>query len=165
MHYSPHLGDLRPKLAIPAHLFASDPDGDQENADDEGPSQRPYETLTAIAGKLKLTIDKSYKKNHYDKMIEAALSKEGVVLIAWQHEDIPLLSDAGQPGISQSILTQTGTRDGKFKIPQHWPKGLQGARYDLVFVFDRPAGQGPIENFNIVPQMLLPGDAALIVND
>jgi hypothetical protein len=33
------------------------------------------------------------------------------------------------------------------------------ARYDLVFVFDRPAGDGSIEKFSLVGQMLLAGDA------
>ena len=42
-------------------LFASDPaakSDDDPNAGDEGPSQRPYETLTALATKLGLNIDK-----------------------------------------------------------------------------------------------------------
>jgi hypothetical protein len=146
-------------LDTPAHLFASDPESDSDDADDAGPSQRPYETLTAVAAKLGLTIDTHYKKSHYDKMVTKALDQDGAVLIAWQHEDIPLLTKGGQPGISQSILTRTQTPAGKFDIPQTWPNGPQGARYDLVFVFHRPAGQGPIEKFSLIAQMLLAGDA------
>jgi hypothetical protein len=60
------------------------------------------------------------------------------MLITWQHQDIP--------GISQSILTQTRTPLGTFNIPKTWPTDRRGAaRYDLVFVFDRPAGDGPTE--------------------
>jgi hypothetical protein len=146
-------------LDTPAHLFASAPESDGGHADDAGPSQRPYETLTALAAKLNLSTNTQYKKSHYDKMVTKALAQDGAVLIAWQHEDIALQTKSGQPGISQSILTQTQTPSGKFDIPQTWPSGPQGARYDLIFVFDRPAGDGPIQNFSLVAQMLLAGDA------
>jgi hypothetical protein len=46
-----------------------------------------------------------------------------------------------------------------FQIPQSWPTGPQGARYDLVWVFDRPAGSGPITGFTLFAQMLLAGDS------
>jgi len=144
----------KPGLDTPAHLFASDPQSQSDDAGDEGPSQRPYETLTAVAAKLGLTTDTHDKKSHYDKMVTNALAKDGAVLIAWQHEDIPLLTKSGQPGISQSILTQTQTSGDNFNIPKTWPSG----RYDLVFVFHRPAGHGPIEKFSLVAQMLLAGD-------
>lgn len=149
-------------LATPAYLFASDPESESNgsggNADDSGPSQRPYETLTPLAGALGLAIDVHDKKSHYDKMVEKALDRDGAVLIAWQHEDIALETKDKQPGISQCILTQTKTST-KFNIPKSWPSGPQGARYDLVFVFDRPTGEGPITNFSLVAQMLLAGDA------
>jgi len=149
----------KPGLDTPAYLFASNPESDSSDSDDAGPSQRPYETLTPLASELGLTIDIHDKKSHYDKMVAKALDRDGAVLIAWQHEDIPLSTKDGQPGISQSILTQTQTSAGKFNIPQTWPSGPQGARYDLVFVFDRPAGTGPIVNFSLIAQMLLSGDA------
>jgi hypothetical protein len=148
----------KPGLATPAYLFASDPESNGSDADDSGPSQRPYETLSPLAARLGLTIDVHFKKSHYDKMVTKALERDGAVLIAWQHEDIALLTKDQQPGISQSILTQTQT-SAKFNIPKDWPSGPQGARYDLIFVFDRPAGKGPIENFSLVAQMLLAGDA------
>jgi hypothetical protein len=79
------------------------------------------------------------------------LLRDAAVLIAWQHQDIP--------GISQSILTQTRPLLGTFNIPKTWPTDRRGAaRYDLVFVFDRPAGDGPIEKFSL-GQILLAGDA------
>ncbi len=145
-------------LDTPAYLFASNPESNGSNGGDSGPSQRPYETLTAVAARLGLTIDTHEKKSHYDKMVTKALDLDGAVLIAWQHEDIPLLAKDGKPGISQSILTQTQTPAGKFDIPKSWPEGPQGPRYDLVFIFDRPAGKGPITKFSMVGQMLLAGD-------
>ena len=154
--FAPPHGPKTPPLATPKFLFASDPaakSDDDPNAGDEGPSQRPYETLTALATKLGLTIDKSHRKKHYAKMVKAALDCKGVVLIAWQHEDIPLTAKNGDPGISQEILTQTGTT-GTLGVPPTCP----GARYDLVFVFDRPSGTGPITAFTLFPQQLLAGD-------
>jgi hypothetical protein len=148
----------KPGLATPAHLFASAPENG-DDTDQTGPSQRPYETLTAIAAKLDREIDTNHKKDHYDKMVTKALEKEGTVLIAWQHEDIPLRNKEGRAGMSQAILDQTQTPPQKFNIPLEWPKGSEGARYDLVFVFDRPRGEGPIEKFSLVGQMLLAGDA------
>ena len=85
-------------------------------------------------------------------MVAEALLRDAAVPIAWQHQDIP--------GISQSILTQTRTPLRTFNIPKTWPTDRRGAaRYDLVFVFDRPAGDGPIEKFSLAGQMLLAGDA------
>jgi hypothetical protein len=45
-------------------------------------------------------------------------------------------------------------------VPASWPTGPNGARDDLVWVFDRPSGTGPITGFAQIAQMLLPGDAA-----
>jgi hypothetical protein len=123
-----------------------------------GPSQRPFETLTALAARLDLAIDTSYSKKHYHKMVKSAVACNGIVLIAWQHQDIPLENGDKKPGLSQCILTETGTTS-TFDIPTTWPTTPSGAaRYDLVFVFDRPTGTGPITNFTIVPQFLLAGD-------
>jgi hypothetical protein len=151
-------GPKTPLLATPQFLFASDPIAKQgDDASDEGPSERPSETLTALAAKLGLITDTSHGINHYANMVTSALACDGVVLIAWQHEDIALTAKIGGPGISQEILTQTGTK-GTFNIPTSWPIGQSGARYDLVFVFDRPTGGGPIVRFTLVPQQLLAGD-------
>jgi hypothetical protein len=79
------------------------------------------------------------------------------VLIAWRHQDIALKTRAGIAGISEEILTQTGTTQA-FEVPVNWPASSTGARYGLVFVFDRPKGSGPISDFSIVPQQLLADD-------
>jgi hypothetical protein len=156
-------------LATPQFLYASDPDSKSSDGDvqpdtsSEGPSQRPYETLTAVAASLNLTIDKKHSKKHYDKVVADALKCPGVVLISWQHQDIPLEAPGNQPGLSQCILTQTGT-PGTMGVPATWPTTPGGAsRYDLVFVFNRPTGSGPITGFTVVPQWLLAGDLPWLV--
>jgi hypothetical protein len=55
---------------------------------------------------------------------------------------------------------ETGTGGNPFRIPLSWPTGQQGARYDLVWVFDRPSGSGPITGFTFFAQLLLAGDTA-----
>ena len=148
----------KPPLAVPNFLFASNPDAKPgDDTSDGGPSQRPYETLSALKAKLNLTIDTIHRKNHFAEMVTSALACNGAVLIAWQHEDIALKTKTGGPGICAEILTQTAT-PGTLDVPTSWPIGLAGARYDLVFVFDRPNGVGPITGFALVPQQLLPGD-------
>jgi hypothetical protein len=150
--FAPPWGPNR-SLAQPQHIYAADHD-----PTDREPSQRPYETVTALAAKLGLKISAKHKRNHYSEMVSEAVAKGGVVLISWQHEDLPLQNADGQPGISQCILTATGT-SGTLGVPTSWPKGSKGgARYDLVWVFDRPSGNGPIQKFTQFAQMLLPGD-------
>ena len=157
-------------LDTPAYIYAADPgssadaDGADAAADSasasggDGPSQRPYETVTAVAQMLGVTIDAKHKKSDYHKVVSDALAKSGVVLICWQHQDIAL-GTSKNPGISQYILNDTGTT-GTLGIPTKWP----GDRYDLVWVFNRPSGNGPITSFVQVPQMLLPGDSTTVIS-
>ena len=157
--FTPPYGPKTP-LATPKFLFASDPDAKaDDDTGDEAPSQRPHETLLALKAKLNLPhIDHQYSKSEIAEMVTAALACDGAVLIAWQHEDIPLKAKTKTGrGISAEILTQTKTT-GTFNVPASWPVGPAGARYDLVFVFDRPTGRGPITGFTLVPQQLLKCD-------
>ena len=156
--FAPPWGPRAPSLATPQFLFASDPIAKHDDdTSDEGPSERPYETLTPLAAQLDLIIDISHRKSHYAEMVASALACNGVVLIAWQHQDIPLTTNTGGPGISQEILKQTGTAKA-FDVPASWPTGAARARYDLVFVFDRPSGSGPTTHFTMLSQQLLAGD-------
>jgi hypothetical protein len=155
-------------LAIPQFLFASNPtaaDDDDDGSNGDGPSQRRYETITAVAAALgtggtPMTINQGFAKKDYKDMVAAAVACQGVVLISWQYQDIPWVDKKGKPGISQRILLETGTVGNPFNIPQSWPSGPAGARYDLVWVFDRPSGSGPTTGFTLFAQMLLAGDAS-----
>lgn len=151
-------------LETPASLFASNPGPGAAAQNGNGdPSQRPYETLLPIATKLGIGINTDYSKDDYDAMIAAALTKNGAILVAWQHEDIPLLNKSKKQGISQSILTQTKTPAGaNLQIPSQWPKDKNGnARYDLIWVFDLSPGDGTVHKFTQVPQFLLASDTAV----
>jgi hypothetical protein len=140
-----------PGLSVPTQLFAADPEdkGDGRGGSDDEPSQRPYQTLTAVAQKLGLPIDTEGRKARFKAMADAALACDGVVLIAWQHQDIP--------AIGQHILKHTDTSG--LAVPASWPD----ERYDLVWMFDRPSGSGPITAFNQVPQLLLAGDQPSVI--
>lgn len=162
-------GTVAPPLAVPKFLFAADP-GDMKETDGKGPSKRPAETLSAVASVLGLTVNTDFADTDYHHMVKTALTCDGPVLIAWQHEDIPLLNKAKDPGMSQSILDHTKTpaaQAAQLNIPKSWPHGPlwtggpAEARYDLVFVFQRDAANtGFITGFSIQAQRLLAGDAA-----
>jgi hypothetical protein len=151
--FAPPLGPRMPLLSTPDFLFAADPEdkghAGRGNGADYEPSQRPYQTLTALARRLGLSIDAKGKKARFKEMADAALACAGVVLIAWQHQDIPQ--------IGHHILKHTDTP--ALSLPGAWP----GERYDLVWVFDRPAGTGPIVSFHQVPQLLLAGDRDSVI--
>ena len=141
-------------LGVPTRLFAADPEDkgdDGRGGSDDEPSQRPYQTLTALAGKLGLAIDTTGKKAKFKEMADDALHGEGVALIAWQHEDIP--------AIAQHVLLHTDTSG--LTVTAHWPD----ERYDLVWVLDRPSGRGPIISFTQIPQLLLAGDRGSAIAD
>ena len=144
-----------PALCTPVAIYAADP------ADSKGkePSQRPYQTVSALADKLGLVVMANFAKESYAEMIGDVLAREdpGAILIGWQHEDI-LPATASADSIVTELLKQTHTPANTLPgLPrQPWP----GDRYDMVFVFDRPTGRGPFTAFTQVPQLLLAGDSS-----
>jgi len=145
---------VNPALVSPGSIYAADP---AAKSDGDEPSQRPYQTIAALAAKMKLSsgqLNTSFKKKDYAKMVKSVLELSGTVLIAWQHQDI-LPKDNGADCIVDEILKQSSTSPSSLPIPAGpWPAD----RYDMVFVFDRPTGSGPFTNFTQVPQLLLAGD-------
>ena len=100
-------------------------------------SQRPLQTITPLADRLGLTIQTPDKKDHFADVAQTAMQTTGVVLVAWEHQDIP--------GMANVIL-------GNQSAPQKWP----GDRFDLVWIFDRQ--RDGTYAFSQVPQNLLAGD-------
>ena len=133
--FAPPGGDFAdPHLATPQAIYASG--GAHHSA-----SLRSRQTVTPLAAKLALPLNTAFPKGNEAALVQAAKTIGGVVLIAWEHEAIP--------AIAQLIL------GGSQGVPQSWP----GERFDLVWVFDRPVGNG-IWSFTQVPQRLLAGDSA-----
>jgi hypothetical protein len=119
-------------LAQPQFLYASKP------LRRKG-SKRPLETITPLAEKLGLKINQNFTRGDFDKMLENAFMRKGVVLICWQREYIPR--------IALHILGQTKS------VPRDWPED----RFDLFWVFDLDRKSGRYK-FKQVPQSLLEGD-------
>lgn len=158
----------RAGLTTPNFLYAADPGAKTTAA--KTPSQRPWQTLLPLSAALghpgkPIKVHTKFAKGHYSEMVAEVLTRSGVVLICWQHEEIPLnagpLNDGNdQPGISQEILTQTKTT-AAFPIPAAWPQDAGGeSRYDLIFVFTRSLDTGQITRFQLLPQFLVAGDTA-----
>lgn len=121
-----------PRLATPQAIFAS-------GVAHHSKSLRPQHTVLELANVLGLQLNTGFVKDDYDAMADAAVATDGIVLIAWEHQDIP--------SIGNRITGNTTT------VPQTWP----GSRFDLVWVFDRHGGGW---TFSQVPQLLLSGDSA-----
>lgn len=130
-----HFVDSR--LATPQAIFAS-------GVAHHSKSLRPQHTVLELATLLGVGLNTQFVKDDYATMIEAARAVNGVVLIAWEHQDIPAIGNA--------ILGNSAT------VPQTWP----GSRFDLVWVFDR---QGAVWSFSQVPQLVLSGDSNQPISD
>ena len=122
-----------PSLAEPQFLYASKP------VKHKG-SRRPIETIMPLAEKLAIRVNSNFPKLEAEGMLEDAFLCKGVVLICWQREYIPLITD--------QIL-------GNKVAPQNWPED----RFDVVWVFDRDTSSARY-SFKQVPQSLLMGDRA-----
>lgn len=119
-------------LRTPARIFA---------AADQGPlagAHRMRQTVTPLAAKLGLTIDTTHAESQESELAAAALAGAQPVLICWEHSRIARIVEAfGAAGSG---------------APASWPD-----RFDLVWVFSRPAGGA--WTFQEVRQHLLDGDA------
>jgi hypothetical protein len=136
----------RPGIELPQFLFAAGPVGKkQKKASNGSKSCRPEQTLTPLSKLLgrKVPLNLNFVKGDEQQVAEAAMACAGVVLIAWQHEDIPAIANA--------ILGKAGV------VPATWP----GNRFDVVWVFDLGPRGG--YSFSQVPQMLLPGDLPAVI--
>jgi len=102
-------------------------------------SRRPIETVTPLAERLAIKINKDFPRSRVESMLEEVFSCKGTVLICWQREYIPR--------IAAHIL------GNKTKVPRVWPED----RFDLVWVFDRDRSSDRF-TFKQVPQRLLMGD-------
>jgi len=157
----------RTELTAPAYIYAANPAIKMRSQPDgtivqREPSQRPYQTISALYGKMRAhakrppVLNISFDKDDYAAMVGNVLALNGgTVLISWQHEDI-LPSGPGDDSVVGELLKQSGSARPSDLPAGPWP----GNRYDMVLVFDRPSGTGPFTAFAQVPQMLLAGDTS-----
>ncbi len=125
-------------LPKPKQIYASDPEKDTDGTGSH--SQRPLQTVTPLAAKLKLPVDLSFAKGQETQLAAALTKLSGPVLVAWQHESI--------------LAIATALMGGAKGLPKAWP----GNRFDVVWVFER---QGPTDHFSFsqICQNLLAGDS------
>jgi hypothetical protein len=121
-------------LATPDAIFAS-------GIGPHSKSQRPQNTVAPLAAKLGLQLNANHLKGEEAKLAADVLASNGVVLIAWEHQAIPV--------IGKSIVGNNTS------CPQSWSEN----RFDLVWVFDQDVGSGEW-SFHQVPQRLLAGDSS-----
>ena len=135
-----------PGIEQPQFLFASGPASKQQKKAGNGSkSCRPEQTITPLSQLLgsAVPLNLNFVKGEEQQVAAAAMACTGVVLIAWQHEDIPAIAEA--------ILGKTGV------VPATWP----GNRFDVVWVFNLGPNSG--YSFSQVPQMLLAGDLSSVI--
>jgi hypothetical protein len=140
-----------PDFLFAPNLYSSDTPAETQTSTAKqhgsGTSRRPYETITPLSLKLGIIINAipgstepaQYAKGDYPAMLDAAMACPGVVLISWEHGEIP--------DIANQILGNQTT------APQKWPS----ERFDMVWVFDLNTAANTY-SFNQAPQLLLQGD-------
>ena len=135
-------------------LFSA-PSGKQINAQLDKPQflyasaygkhhKRPHATIVPLGARLGIEINRKYFVGEHKPLLESVLGCDGVVLISWEHHDIPL--------IANQLLGDTHT------VPQKWP----GDRFDVVWVFEWNPDLAAYA-FSQVPQDLLAGDLTTVI--
>jgi len=144
--FAPARGPLQAGLLTPATLLCPSYGGPDKTAE-----HRAYQTIQGLAGRLDIAIASPFITGHEAQLAASLVADySGVVLICWEHDNIPALADA--------LPTAPGT-----KIPSHWPAD----RFDVIWAFslDSPAGgSAPVQySFSQVPQQLLSGDPSTVI--
>jgi hypothetical protein len=139
--FSPSNGRfVNPNLATPAIIYAS-------AAGEGSKSNRPLQTVTPLAAKLGVPVNKSFGKGNEKGLVDNVLKQTGIVLVSWQHEKIPDIA-----------LHLVKSAPPQPPVPTDWPDD----RFDVVWIFTPPNGTAANNQrwaFVQVPQMLLPGDS------
>ncbi|WP_243468916.1 hypothetical protein [Paraburkholderia sp. PGU19] len=109
--------------------------------DDGDPSERSQETVTPLFEYLKtegpVDFVTTHQKTDHQGLIDDLLQHNGIVLVAWEHKQIPALIAC----LPDAPVT-----------PTEWPD----SRLYVTLVLDQNAGGW---RFSQVPQLLLAGDS------
>lgn len=132
-------------LTQPTAIYASAPakHGEADGNRIGTHSRRPLQTISPLASKLGIKPILTFTRGEEAKMVADAKAIGGVVLICWDHQDIPVI--AGEICGQRSPAT-----------PLKWP----GDRFDVVWVFERTDSSNAW-TFEQVCQRLLPNDSDL----
>jgi len=127
----------------PNAVYAADPtDTVAVAGDDDGPSQRPYETVLPLSARLGVAPVTRWSQNQEAQLAAEVATLAGVTLICWEHKRI----------ISGILPALLGTGDDA--IPGKW----NGDRFDVVLRLDRLGEGRPWSLRQLFPQ-LLSGDS------
>jgi hypothetical protein len=108
-------------------------------------SKRPTETVTPLVELLKINggveFITTHLKNDHQQLVQDVLTREGIVLVAWEHQGIPALLQ---------LLPHSPP------VPAKWPDD----RFDIVWILDSAPGGW---RFSQRPQMLLGQDRPSVI--
>ena len=127
--FAPLTGNAAAGLRRPDAIYASASKG--------GHSKRAIQTVTPLAARLGLDIDRSFANGHERKLAEELLTHTGATLVSWHHETIHKI--AHHLG---AVLPEP---------PRKWPKD----RFDVVWTFTRSDDGW---TFDQVPELVMPDD-------
>jgi hypothetical protein len=138
--FAPRQGPIRPGLARPTVIYAAGPN-------DAGGGERTRETLGPLAERLGIPVNTKFGKGDEKALVKQVRASPGPTLICWQRGEIPSIVDAFGP-VSPNP-------------PRQWPD----KRFDMVWTLLWTL-TGTTENWNLaqVPEMVLPGDQATLIN-
>jgi hypothetical protein len=128
-----------PAYPRPDVIYAADPNA---TSGDE-PSQRPYETITPLAARLKLQPVSTYALGQEAQLVSELLGQRGIVLLCWEHK-----------AIARAILPAIAAGQNFPGLPDKW----DGTRFDIVLRFDRSDPSAPLTFRQLFP-CLLSGDS------
>lgn len=138
--FAPSVGPLQnAEIATPATIYASQV---AKGSD----SERPQETVSPLIAKLgsSVAVNFNFPKGQEQDVANSAMGSTGVVLVCWEHQNIPLITKWFPISPNNPNPVPTG-----------WPDG----RYDVVWVFDLDSSGGYC--FYEEPQLLLAGDGPI----
>lgn len=142
--FAPASGPPQAGLHTPTMLFSPDYGSPAKTQ-----AHRTYQTIQAVSGRLELPINSPFVEGQEPALAAAVVADySGVVLICWEHQHIP--------AIAAALPTVSGTQ-----VPAAWP----GDRFDVIWSFTRaPDASSTAYVFSQIPQQVLPGDAATIID-
>jgi hypothetical protein len=138
--FGTHLGGA--DYPLPSIVYAADPNAPPNDDTDDEPSQRPAQTVTALAEFIGKNPDTTYAVGQEVQLASAVVAQSGVVLICWEHK-----------AIARTLLPVISKGQTLPGMPTKW----DGARFDVVLRFDRTGPAAPWAFRQLCP-CLLSGD-------